>query len=136
MSNNVPLFDNPYSVLVFDGQCGFCTRWVQRIKRLDRANRLVITPWQQMGVLERFGLSSNDVRRAAWFFGPNHGKVSGASAINAALDTVLCCDVFTLLYNFPLVKWLQDSAYAWIAKNRRRLPGVRALCKAQPEQCR
>lgn len=59
------------TVLVFDGHCGFCTRAVAWILRLDRRHRLIPLPYQLPGVPQRYGLTYEDCRAAAWTFTPD-----------------------------------------------------------------
>ena len=57
------------SVLVYDGDCGFCTtsaRWVES-KLLPAGG--TIAPWQSLE-LQMFGLSEADVTSASWWVDP------------------------------------------------------------------
>ena len=44
------------------------------------------TPSQQPGILERYGLTSRDVRRYAWAIEPSGRRFRGAAAIARVLD--------------------------------------------------
>lgn len=120
--------------LVFDGQCGFCTHAVGWIKRLDTRGRIRVHPFQQSGVRQRFALSEEETRSAAWAISRN-GRVPGAGSINLALDVALGTRMFSAAYRVPGVRWLQDRAYAWIASHRYLLRGATPWCTVHPDEC-
>lgn len=118
---------------VFDGYCGFCTRSVQWIERLDRHRRVTLVPYQAPGMPEAHGLSVADCEAAAWALAPDGRRERGAGAVNAALGAAIGSGLPLRLYRAPGVRQLQDAVYAWIANNRRRLRGVTPWCIARPE---
>lgn len=120
--------------LVFDGQCGFCTRAVYALQRLDRHHRLRFHPFQRAGVRERFGLSFEEAHQAVWSFGPGP-RQAGAAAVNASLDAALGVRMFSAVYRVPGLRQVQDHGYRWIADHRYRLRGVTPWCVSHPEDC-
>lgn len=120
--------------LVFDGQCGFCTRSVSWISRLDRHSRVRVHPAQRAGVRENFDLSEDDTQTAAWAV-TEHERLSGAGAINLALDAALGTKVFRLLYRLPGIRWSQDRIYRWVSEHRYLLRGTTPWCSTHPEDC-
>lgn len=120
--------------LVFDGQCGFCTRSANWIRRLDRSGSIQIHPAQKLGIHERFQLTAADTQRAAWAISGTH-RLSGAAAVNLSLDVALGLRVFSMLYRFPPVRWIQDRIYAWVASHRYLLRGTTPWCVTHPEDC-
>lgn len=67
---------------------------------------------------------------AAWYVDEAGCQYRGAAAINAALGAL--GGVFGLasfVYRIPVLKQLEDAAYAWVARNRHRLPGASDACK-------
>jgi predicted DCC family thiol-disulfide oxidoreductase YuxK len=122
------------ALLVFDGYCGFCTRAVETIARLDHHHRLEIRAWQQPGTLEQARLTREDVKTAAWLI-HNRRQYRGAAAINAALGLALGNPLLFGFYKIPGIQQLQDFAYALIANNRSSLRGVRAFCKRPGSDC-
>lgn len=120
--------------LVFDGQCGFCTRSVNWIDRLDKHDRVRLHPFQRAGVLEQFDLRAGQVDSAAWAFDGKR-RASGAAAINLAIDVALGTRVFFGVYRLPGIRWLQNLAYRRIAARRRLLRGVEPWCSLHPEDC-
>lgn len=123
--------------VVFDGQCGVCTRAAAVLARIDRRDRVRLHPAQRPGVLERFGLSAEDAAAAAWAFvdGSPDRRYRGAAAVNRALDAALGGRVLSVLYRLPGMRQLQNRAYRWVAEHRYRLRGVTPWCTQHPEDC-
>lgn len=115
-------------VLVFDGYCGFCTRSVHWLGRLDRRGRIRALPLQGRRVLELAGLTRDEAMAAAWWIGTDGQRERGAGAINAALAAATGIAAFRVLYRVPGLRWLQDRAYRWIAEHRRLLRGATPHC--------
>lgn len=122
--------------LIFDGECGFCTRSVNLLVRLDRHGRLRTAPFQQAGVAEAAGVGRDDLARAVfWDGGPAGGRYWGAEAVNAALSAALGNSLLLRLYRVPGIRRVQDRVYRWVADNRHRLPGVTPWCTSHPGRC-
>lgn len=121
-------------VLVFDGHCGFCTRAVGWLQRLDRHERIACIPSQAPGALERYGLSREQADETVWLF-QGERRLAGAAAVNAALDTALGRSLFGRTYRVPGSAAVQDRVYRWVAEHRGRIPGVTPWCERHPEGC-
>jgi len=125
---------NASAEFVFDGTCGFCTRFALWLARLDRHGRLHITPWQAPGTLDRAGLSRAQVSSAAWLVAD--GKtLRAAAAINRALSIASGWNGFEHVYGWPLVGRAQEFAYGWIAAHRHQFRGVKPLCARPGSHC-
>lgn len=70
-----------HAIVVFDGWCGFCTRCVRLLARLDRHGRLELLAAQRDGVPERAAVTLDDAAAAAWTLAPGGVRASGAGAI-------------------------------------------------------
>ena len=121
--------------LVFDGDCGVCTRSVRWIKRFDRKRRITAVPYQMPGVPTSAGLAVEEYERAAWAVTPEGRRYRGAGAVNLAVAVALGTNLPYAFYRLPLVKRAQDRAYDWIAANRHRLPGDEPHCSQHPGEC-
>jgi predicted DCC family thiol-disulfide oxidoreductase YuxK len=119
-------------VLVFDGDCGFCTTsasWIAA--RWKGRERPEAVPWQRLGPgrLEQLGLCADDVARAAWWV--EDGRRWGAHrAVARALKAAgggwgL---VGTLLL-VPPGRQVAAVGYRIVARYRYRLPGGTPACR-------
>jgi predicted DCC family thiol-disulfide oxidoreductase YuxK len=117
-------------VLVYDGDCGFCTSsatWVRR--RLPLGTEVAVEPWQSLD-LTALRLSAADVAEAAWWVDAAGARHRGHHAIAAALRAIGGrWAVLGRLLTLPLVSPLAALAYRLIARYRYRLPGSTAACK-------
>jgi len=119
--------------LVFDGQCGFCTRTAGWLRRLDRRQRVEIVPLQAPGAPESVGVTEAECLVSLRWQGKDGVRLSGAAAANAALACALGSPVPVLLYR--LTSRAQERGYDWVAANRYRLPGMRPFCESAPAEC-
>lgn len=127
-STNFPI-DDPVDlpVLVFDGDCGFCTtsaRAAQRWLRLEH-----VEPWQSLD-LDRLGLSSQQCLRAVQWVGVNGDVASAELAVIAALrSSGGGWAQLARLINLPGLRHACGLVYRLVAKYRYRLPGGTPACK-------
>ena len=121
-------------VILFDGECHFCSAWVTFVLRHDRRGVFRFAPRQSDAarrLLTPFGVRPDALGSVALIAGPILAMRS---------DAVL--QIFAQL-GFPwrLASWLvviprplRDVAYAWVARNRHRLSWRRDRCRlAGPE---
>jgi predicted DCC family thiol-disulfide oxidoreductase YuxK len=115
-------------LLIFDGDCSFCTSsatWIEH--RLPSGTR--VEPWQRVD-LGAIGLTESDVTTAAYWVDERGRTYRGHRSIGKAL--VAAGGAWRLLGALLLVppfSWLAAVAYVIIAKNRHRLPGGTPACK-------
>ena len=108
------------------------------IETLDRDRRVTAVPYQKPGVPASAGLTVEQCEKAAWAVAPDGRRYRGAGAVNASLAVATGVALPLLIYALPVVKQMQDLAYAFIAANRGGLPlpSVVPYCKEHPEECR
>jgi len=113
-------------VLVFDGDCGFCT-WSAGLVDEWAQGRVEIVPWQR-AELALLGLTTKECAQAVQFVerGAHWG---GAEAIAHAL--VHCRVPGPTVGRFlmrPSMAPLAERAYKLVAANRHLLPGATPAC--------
>ena len=118
-------------VLVFDGDCGFCTTCARFLTRWvvdDR--RTSVEPWQRLDLAE-LGLTQDQCRAAVQWVAANGQVASGHVAIAAVLRTGhrIGRPVGALLAA-PGFSWLAERIYSWIAGHRDALRGGTPACGA------
>jgi len=115
-------------LLIYDGDCGFCTtsaRWIQR--RLPDA--VDVSPWQGL-TLANFALTEAEAKTAVYWVDPSGAAHRGHLGIGQAL--VAAGRPWAALGHLilrPPVSWLAKPVYRWVAANRHRLPGSTDACR-------
>ena len=119
-------------ILVFDGDCGFCTtsaRWLHRWVVRDSSTR--VAPWQHLD-LDELGLTEDQCRAAVQWVGEEGQVASGHAAIAAALrDGHLAWRPIGALLVAPGFSWLAQRVYSWVAAHRYALPGGTPACRVE-----
>jgi predicted DCC family thiol-disulfide oxidoreductase YuxK len=128
------------ALLVFDGDCGFCTtsvRWLEA--RFTGA--FVTVPYQRVD-LATLGLTERECdARVQWIgdvVSPTTSRQQGAPAV-AALMRVggrhrgggvgTAFRALGAIATVPPVSWVAAGVYALVSRNRHRLPGGTPACR-------
>jgi len=123
-------------LLIFDGDCGFCTtaaHWAQ--SQLRHGER--VEAWQLLGpdVLESFGLSLRDVEQAAWWIDsegrPARGHRAAGKVLQAAGGWHRTAGWLVLT---PPSSWVAAGVYRLVVRWRYRLPGGTPACRVAGKQ--
>ena len=114
-------------VLVFDGDCGFCTtsaRFGQRRLHLDH-----VEPWQFLD-LDALGVTAEQCGQAVQWIAVDGSVVSAEHAVIAALRHAGgVWRVLGEVMNLPGVRHVAGFVYRLVARYRHRLPGGTAACR-------
>ena len=105
--------------LVYDGECGFCERWVARW-RSQTQGRVIYEPYQ--GARDRLaGLTEDELRRAVHLIEPGGRVTRGAQAVFRAWSYAPGSRGFPLrAYRyFPGFAAVSEAVYRLVAGNRR-----------------
>jgi predicted DCC family thiol-disulfide oxidoreductase YuxK len=120
---------NERGLLIFDGDCGFCTTSARFATRwVDRRHRYDVQPWQQVD-LERFGLTEADCIEAAQFVRRDGTVVAAHLAIAEGLKHgAPLWRPLGHVVTLPGISWLAGRVYTWVADHRYALPGGTPAC--------
>ncbi len=121
-------------VLLFDGDCAFCTRCAGLLERIGPDAEIV--PWQ-FAELTELGVTEEQASEAVQWVAADGAVSSGHEAIAAVLGRagrLWRALGRTLL--LPGLSWVAAKAYRVIADNRYRLPGGTPACAVDPTQRR
>jgi len=113
--------------LIFDGDCGFCTRSVHWL--IGRGGQFEYLPWQNFEDLDSLGITLDMVHNSAVFVTRSGDLALGSNAIGEAMKR--CGGSISILgrfINLSYVSFFAQSFYRIIAKNRGRLPGSDGTC--------
>ena len=117
-------------VLIFDGDCGFCTTCARLLQRwVIKGGSTRIAPWQRLN-LDELHLNAEQCAAAVQWVGADGHVVSGHAAIAATLGTghLVWRPVGALLVA-PGFSWLASRLYSWVAAHRDALPGGTPACR-------
>lgn len=125
--NDVDDAQQALPLLVFDGDCGFCTtsaRAGQRWLRLEH-----VEPWQFLE-LEPLGLTAEQCMQAVQWVDADGRAVAGERAVIAALrHGGGVWAVLGSVMNLPGIRQIAGLVYRLVAKYRHKLPGGTPACK-------
>lgn len=113
--------------LIYDGDCAFCTLWVNRLSQWLPA--FPATQISQQAPLEALGLTSTDVENYAWYITPTH-QYAGHLAASALLRAQprMGLRVLGVIIALPPVSWIAGVVYSLVARFRHKLPGGTPSC--------
>ncbi|MEI7034259.1 DUF393 domain-containing protein [Streptomyces pratensis] len=120
-------------VLVYDGDCAFCTTSVTFLTRLLRPN-CTATPWQ-FADLDALGVTSERAQYEVLWVSPLGTVYGGAQAVaklllNAGGVWAWLGGLLTL----PPARWAAHGVYRLVATHRHRLPGGSPACALPPDR--
>jgi predicted DCC family thiol-disulfide oxidoreductase YuxK len=120
----------PKPILIFDGDCGFCTRSVNVLKRLPI--HAEVTAYQFTD-LELYGTTPERANHELLLVDPTGRIHGGAQAVARLLLTA--GGIYTAAgwaLRTPPIRWIAAGVYRLIANNRQRMPGGTAACALPP----
>lgn len=114
--------------LLFDGDCGFCTRSVRWLANLGILAYPAV-PWQTVPDAE-LPVPVKQLMTEVVLELPHGRTLGGADALSASV----CASGSGLrflgrLANLPVVRSIARAVYRMVARNRYRIPGASAACK-------
>jgi len=120
-------------VLLFDGDCSFCTSCVEWMRRHIR--HLDTTVPYQFADLAELGVTSEQCAEAVQWIGADGTVLSAHLAVAQILiDAGAGWAVIGRGMRLPGFRQLSGMIYRWIARNRSRLPGGSPACSIQDHQ--
>lgn len=120
---------SPPAILIYDGDCGFCTRSARWLERQAKGYR--IAPYQSID-LDPLGVSEAQAQAAVLWIGADGAVVTGHDAIAAALrHSARPRSWIGAALTAPPLRWLGRRVYPVVARNRHRLPGATDSCRIE-----
>lgn len=114
-------------LLVFDGDCAFCTRSVRFVEKRIRRHPTIVS-WQSLD-LDGVGLTRAECEEAVQWIGADGRRASAHIAVARTLiHGGRGWSALGWLLLVPGVRQLAGLVYRWIARNRHRMPGGTAQC--------
>ena len=119
------------ATLIYDGDCGFCTRSAEFARRI-LPPECAVTAWQQAD-LDRLGVPPGRAQREVVWVSRTGVVSGGAEAIGRTLLAAgFPWVLLGVLLVFPPTSWVARLLYPVVAANRMRLPGGTPACAVPP----
>jgi predicted DCC family thiol-disulfide oxidoreductase YuxK len=128
---NVHVSRRERPVLLYDGDCAFCTRCARVLERIG--SDAEILAWQLTDLAE-LGITEEQATDAVQWVRIDGTVRSGHEAIAAVLSTAgRIWKIIGRLVLLPGISWMAAKAYRLVARNRYRLPGSTPACAVTDE---
>lgn len=102
--------------LIYDAGCGFCRRWVARLKRWDRHDRIRLLPLQDPAAPALARRPREVLERAAHLVRPDGAVFAGASAAREVFAYLPAGWLPRALLAVPGAMPVAERVYRWIAR--------------------
>ncbi|TFC31746.1 DUF393 domain-containing protein [Cryobacterium sp. TMT2-18-3] len=118
-------------LLIFDGDCAFCTTSVNTMRRLI-TGMPTSSPYQWTD-LASYALTTKEAQSRVWLVVDDH-RFGGAAAVAALLrhQPNALLRVLGWLGTVPPWSWAAEVGYRLVARYRHRLPGGTPACRMKP----
>lgn len=108
-------------VLIYDGACSMCMRWMGRVRVWDREGRIEMLPLQDPSVASRFPmLDPDELMEAMHLIEPSGQITAGAEAAERLLRILPLGGLLGVLFHLPFARPIADRVYRRIAASRSR----------------
>ena len=124
----VPSFPDGQALVVFDGECVFCSRSMRVLVRLDRHRRFRLTPAQGplgQALYRHLGLPGDDFQT---YLLVQNGRIYGKSDALVAMARALPWPARAGAALRLLPRPVRDGLYGFVARHRYKLLGRTRLC--------
>lgn len=106
-------------MVVFDGECGLCRRWVSRLRAWDRDGVLEMVPFQDESVPDRFPWIPTDAYSSAVHVVAPDGRTwAGAGAVEYLTGILPWGGSVAWMFRLPGSRAVADRVYRWVAARR------------------
>lgn len=117
-------------VALYDGDCGFCTRWRDRMIPRDRDRRIEWLSVHDPAVAARFpGLDREDALRRMHVYAPDGSLHKGAEGWRVLFRVLRGLSWAAALYRIPGMPYIAGRVYGFVADRRYRLSCSGAACR-------
>ena len=121
--------------VIFDGECGVCTRTIRYLRDRDADGVLTFRPCQSLDDRGFRGVLPADCRRSVWAIASDGRTAQGSDAAFLILAALWSNWWPWRLGTLPGIRQIGQNVYQLVARNRRRLPGDTPWCQQHPEDC-
>jgi predicted DCC family thiol-disulfide oxidoreductase YuxK len=116
-------------VVLYDGQCGFCSRWVKYWARTLECHGFDIASLDEPWVTEKLKMPSEELLTDIRLLTVDGQLISGADVYLYVTRRIWWAWPFYAIFSLPGFNRLIHTGYRWFARNRYC---VSHTCKVQP----
>lgn len=116
-------------VVLYDGQCGFCSRWVKYWAATLARRGFEIAALDEPWVAEKLGMPREELITDIRLLTASGALISGADVYLYVTRRIWWAWPFYAVFSLPGLNWLIHACYRWFARNRYC---VSHACKLQP----
>jgi predicted DCC family thiol-disulfide oxidoreductase YuxK len=116
-------------IVLYDGQCGFCSRWVKRWERTLARRGFEIASLDEPWVAEQLKQSHEELVTDIRLLTASGQLISGADVYLYVARRIWWAWPFYAVFSLPGFNRLIHAGYRWFARNRYM---VSRSCKLQP----
>ncbi len=113
--------DSPRPTLIFDGECAFCLRWVDRFRRWTPDDAVRFLPLQEEGAPGLAGRTREQLLEAMHLVTATGEVFAGAAAAREVLVHVRWGTVPRMAFRLPGAMFVADKVYRWVASRRQNI---------------
>ncbi len=114
--------------LIYDGECSFCRRQVERVERWDTRGRIRTVSFQKVD-LARYGVSRQAAEQAMHLVAPTGVVWRGAEAARELLRLLPVGRLLVWLFSVPGAMFGAERVYRGIARRRHRRGCGSGVCR-------
>ena len=118
-----------FGIVLYDGQCGFCSRWVQVWEQTLRQHGFDLVSLDEPWVAERITMPHEELLADIRLLTQDGQLISGANVYLEVIRHIWWAWPFYAIFSLPGFNWLIHIAYRWFARNRYHLS---RSCGLQP----
>jgi len=104
--------------VLYDGDCGFCSRWVPFWGKTLAKRGFRIAPLQAEWVAEKFALTAEELAADFRLLLADGAKVAGADVYRYLMRRIWWATPLWFLSTMPILRGLFDAGYRAFADNR------------------
>lgn len=104
--------------ILYDGDCGFCSRWVKLWANTLRRRGFVPAALQEPWVAEKLQMPIDELLADIRLLTPDGQLISGSDVYLRAARHIWWAWPFYAVFSLPGFNWLIRAGYRWFARNR------------------
>jgi len=107
--------------ILYDGQCGFCFRWVHIWEKVVQARGFALKDLQSASADESLQIAPDHLLNDILVLTPGGNLESGANAYLFVAREIWWAWPFYVVFRLPGFHWILERGYRWFNRNRYRL---------------